>query len=201
MLENDQIRPDERFYPKKFVFNFQHHYRHFERYAMAVQLLGQLGENELWLDCACGSGYCTRYLSNFTSKIVGHDLDSQAMNYAREHYQRDDCIFADRLDDYLFDVIFSIEIIEHIPRTEVDAFVSKMHRLLKPDGVFIATTPILPVSDPNPANEFHRYEYSQVEMQSMLGENGFMVEDSRFYESVFTDGERKQQGFFKCRKA
>ena len=199
-MKNDQIRADERFYPKKFVFNFQHHFRHFERYAMAVQLLGKLGQDEQWLDCACGSGYCTRYLSNYVSKIVGHDLDQEAVNYARENYAADDCIFVDSLEGFNFDVIFSIEIIEHIPRNQVADFVKHMHSLLKPEGVFIATTPILPVSDPDPSNEFHYYEYSKEEMHFMLLENGFKVEDSKFYDSVFTDGEQKQQGFFKCRK-
>ena len=109
---------DENFFPKKFDVGFDSFLRHFERYYECIKILGRVGSNELWLDCACGSGYGTNLLSNFVQHAIGYDINKDAIEYAKKTYKTPDCTFIDDLSvisDQQFDAILSIETIEHMP--------------------------------------------------------------------------------------
>jgi 2-polyprenyl-3-methyl-5-hydroxy-6-metoxy-1,4-benzoquinol methylase len=47
----------------------------------------------------------------------------------------------DQLEDSTFDLVAVFDVIEHIPKSELIEFFSKVNALLKPDGVFISTFP------------------------------------------------------------
>ena len=88
---------DENFFPKKFEMDFGPFLRHFERYYECIKFLRRTGPNELWLDCACGSGYGTNLLSNFASHVIGYDINKDAIKYAQQTYKTPDCTFVDDL--------------------------------------------------------------------------------------------------------
>jgi CMP-N-acetylneuraminic acid synthetase len=193
----------ERFNPHAFEIEFDPFLRHFERYYESVKLLGKTGKDEMWLDCACGTGYGTQYLSNFTSKMIGFDKDEDAATYGTLFNKNDFTVFTSDLEEIkqlTFDVIFSIETIEHMPMEDASGFLDQCHAILSDTGTLIITTPIVNETNMNPTNEFHFFEASHDDFISLLAKSRFSVIDEMSKMTTFTDGETKLQGYFKCRK-
>lgn len=195
---------NENFFSRKFEYDFDVHYRHYQRYMKALQIVGSIGKNEKWLDCACGSGYGSQLLSGFAEFVVGFDINQEALLYAKQHYGRDYCRFVsdrEELLQYMFDVIISIETIEHMEREQAVPFLLMLRQVLKNNGVLVITTPLVPESNPMPSNVFHKYEYSYEEFTSIINEAGFHVDFHKEEMVTFTDGETKAQAYFRCLKA
>jgi len=115
--------------------------QHIGRYVFAAQFA-----NGTVLDIACGPGYGAKYLMNSVAKtVVGGDYSEQAIQHARLHYSQDGLSFL-RLDaqqlpfrDNSFDVVVSLETIEHLERYK--DFLHACKQMLKEDGIFICSTP------------------------------------------------------------
>ncbi len=112
------------------------------RYEFALNFIN---EGDVCLDAVCGSGYGSIILSRKASKVIGIELDNHALEFARNHYQTDKVSFqkadlTNLLDfptDY-FDIIVSIETIEHIPTHDI--MIVEFSRVLKPNGLLILST-------------------------------------------------------------
>lgn len=195
---------DERFYPKDLTLNFGPFMRHYERYLQCIKMLGRIGKNELWLDCACGSGYGTQFLSNFCETVVGYDISSAAVQYAKENYlvlgKTKFISNLNKLIDIKFNAIVSIETIEHMEENKASVFLETLRTLLLKNGELVITTPIVSKTNRNPKNRFHCIEYSDKDFQTLLINAGFEVQESIFIETTFTDGETKDQGYYRCTK-
>lgn len=115
---------------------------HLARYAFAAGFV----KDKIVLDVACGTGYGSNYLFDKGARtIVGGDIFAPAIEAARTLYMKPGMEFlvldAIRLpfSDNFFDVIVSMETIEHIALYR--DFIKECHRVLKPGGVFICSTP------------------------------------------------------------
>jgi 2-polyprenyl-3-methyl-5-hydroxy-6-metoxy-1,4-benzoquinol methylase len=194
---------DERFYPDEFKLYFDSYIRHFDRYFESLKMINKTGQNEKWLDCACGSGYGTNFLSNFCSKIIGYDISKEAVKYANLKYKKNNCSFVfdtSIIKDNSIDVITSIETIEHMPQKNATLFLMSLNNMLKEDGIFVITTPIVEKTNHSPINKFHFLEYSNEDFISLLNSSKFKIIDTKFIKTIFTDGEIKYQGYYKCKK-
>ena len=98
------------------------------------------------LDVGCGDGNFTASLADAGYQMLGLDGNAEIISAATKSYPAvrfaqasayDD--FAGAFDDELFDAVVSIEVIEHLysPRE----FVRRVHDALRPNGLFIVTTP------------------------------------------------------------
>ncbi|XZE51424.1 methyltransferase domain-containing protein [Planctomycetaceae bacterium SH139] len=136
------------------------------------------------LDIACGVGYGCHILATSTeaAEIKGVDLDTEAIQYARENFSAANVEFqqADALKVELpvehFDVIISFETIEHIK--EDREFLRVIRRALRPSGRLICSTPnekTLPF-DPD-IFAYHVRHYTPMEIEDMLAGAGFKVEE------------------------
>lgn len=200
---NPENPADERFVPRDFSLSFEPFFRHFQRYFTAVNMVGKLGKDELWLDCACGGGYGTNILLNFASQVHGFDVSKEAVSVAAETYDHPQLRYFDDyslIEDNLYNVIFSIETIEHMPEENAELFLKRLENNLHPDGLMIISTPIVPNTNYNPSNPFHRIEYSKTHFVKMLHDNNFTIVEDKFVKTTFTDGETKFQGYFLCKK-
>ena len=192
---------NENFFSRKFEYDFEVHYRHYQRYMQALQLVGSVGKNERWLDCACGSGYGTQLLAGFAESVVGYDINREALHYAKQHHEHEYCTFIgkrEKLLQYTFDTVVSIETIEHMARDKAVPFLKMLHQILKENGVLAITTPLVPESNPQPTNPFHKYEYSYKEFVSILAEAHFHIDLHKEEMVTFTDEETKSQAYFRC---
>ncbi len=156
--------------------------RHIDRYTVAIAMVRFRGGK--WLDAACGSGYGTWMMAEYADWVTGMDRDKDAITYAELNYgdeadattwrradefiRRD--ILAPNLDPLFgnFDVIISVETIEHLNREGQMAWIRKVDQLLKPHGVFVLTCPIRPGGGPNPKNPKHLWEPDRLELLDML---------------------------------
>ncbi|OGW85952.1 MAG: hypothetical protein A3C35_07230 [Omnitrophica bacterium RIFCSPHIGHO2_02_FULL_46_11] len=140
------------------------------------------------LDVACGMGYGTAHLAAFAKKAVGVDLSQEAIVYAREHYQNTNTAFetmdASRLTfpNNTFDVVCSFETIEHL--NDVEGYLCGIERVLKPEGIFLVSTPCVARTTNKPENSFHVQEWSSVDFQALL---------ERYFSTVKLFGQRRKQ--------
>jgi SAM-dependent methyltransferase len=109
----------------------------------------------------CGTGWLTSILSEF-GKVVGVDLAPEA---ARKRHPNIQFIGADitnwqpELDH--FDVVVSQEVIEHV--NDQAGLIGVIHRLLRPGGYLILTTPNARITSHGPEEWKRRFRYQPVE--------------------------------------
>ncbi len=124
------------------------------------------------LDAACGVGYGSAALARSAARVVGADVDAEAIEYARDRYGAPNVEFvvADLLappfEDASFDVVVSFETIEHLRAPEL--FVRHVARLLRGDGVFVVSTPRAERTTTAPDNPFHEVEFARPDFEQML---------------------------------
>ena len=147
-------------------------YEHWHRYAFALPL----AKGRRVLDAACGEGYGSALLARVADTVLGVDLSTQAIEHARQRYAdraklrflQADVTRLDDLPDASFDLIVSLETLEHVEAQErlLDGF----RRLLAPDGVLLVSTPDKTQynahgGEPNP---FHVRELEREDFESLL---------------------------------
>ncbi len=126
------------------------------------------------LDIACGDGFGSRCLIPHVSRVIGADINAEliAENVAKNtigaitYEVQDACDFT--YADGSFDAAVGMEIIEHIPLDSVDDFLGGIRRILKPEGVFICSTPQNSMGN-IPVLPCHVKEYSLEEFKELLG--------------------------------
>lgn len=165
---------------------------HLARYQSVIPLV----KGKKVLDVASGTGYGSQLIAQYADVVDGLDYSEQAVKYAQEHFPAKNLTYAQGdaqampYDDKSFDVVVSLETIEHLPQPE--KFVSEVKRILKPDGVFV-------VSTPNDAefmdgNEFHVHEFQFPELERLIAEN-FSHSQYYFQGTYFAAGIFKKESF------
>src|SRR5438445_7281231 len=148
------------------------------RYVYALQFV----ENKSVLDVACGRGYGTHFISEKSKKMIGVDIRSDYIEFARSNYVSHNLQFFENdatkinLTNDTFDVIISFETIEHLH--DVDSFLKEIVRLLKNNGILLLSTPNGDLSSQDhgkPTNDLHIKEYSESDLRMLL---------SRFFKRV-----------------
>jgi SAM-dependent methyltransferase len=91
------------------------------------------------LDAPCGNGALAAALRDRGHDAHGVDLDGNGAALLGHAYRDADLNAALPFDGATFDVVFSIEGIEHL--TDRYRYVRELHRVLKPAGTLILTTP------------------------------------------------------------
>jgi len=165
-------------------------YEHIHRYLFALGFV----ENKIVLDIACGEGYGASILSKKAQKVIGVDIDKETIAYAKDKYKIKNVEFhvgsvssIPVIGENVFDVIVSNETIEHVSIKDQELFLQEVKRLLKPDGLFIVSTPNkLTYSDiPKNKNPFHIKEFYEAEFDSFL---------KNYFTSVKTFGQKVYSG-------
>ncbi len=118
---------------------------HMERYYAASRFT----EGKIVLDAASGEGYGCYLLARKARKVIGIDLDAEAVAHAKEKYaDADNLVFVqssvdkmDMIQDHSIDVVTSFETIEHVPESAQRAFISEIYRVLRQDGILIMSSP------------------------------------------------------------
>ena len=107
-------------------------------------LLGAIGYNKLVLDCGCGTGQMTNFLSLGNNHVLGIDLSLSSLKLALEHKRRNELyrpafcqmdIFDLAIKDGSFDVVISLGVLHHTMDAR-RAFASIL-RKAKPGGIVV----------------------------------------------------------------
>lgn len=99
-------------------------------------------ENNRLLDLGCGTGLLMHAAARAGWEAEGVEISPAAVEYVRQ--QNYGKVFCGKLDEAkypsnYFDVVASSEVLEHVD--EPQEFVSEVARILRPGGLFWATTP------------------------------------------------------------
>jgi O-antigen biosynthesis protein len=152
-------------------------YEHLHRYIW----VSRLAKDKRVLDLASGEGYGTDLLARNAASACGIDIDDAAIQHASAKYTRPNLQFLRGSITHVpisernaLDLIVCFEAIEHIQ--EHEELMREVKRLLKPDGLFIVSTPNKQVYRENePANPFHVRELAFAEFDALL---------SRYFKAV-----------------
>ncbi len=136
------------------------YYAHLSIYCLASQFC----QGGLVLDAGSGAGYGSAYLADHGARYVwGIDVSESSVAFSRHHFQRPNLQFqAMDLAEISgfpyrhFDVIFSSNVLEHVP--DVPAFFRVASELLKTDGALIVAVPPITTDGAwaeNIANVYH----------------------------------------------
>jgi len=147
----------------------------FQRHLVAYQYLLPLVEGKRVLDLGSGEGYGTDLLASRAGEALGVDLAPETVYHARNTYKRSNLrflygdIYELELEDDAFDLICSLQVIEHLH--EPERFLREARRVLKPGGLCVISTPnrllISPGRD-TPLNPFHIIEYDSQQFLDFL---------------------------------
>ena len=117
---------------------------HWHRYMSILEYL----ENKKVLDIACGSGYGSFLMAEKAETVVGMDISTESIEYAKINYQKENLKYEigsvtqiPIQEKEIFDIIISYETIEHINEEDQYKFLKEIKRLLKKDGILIISTP------------------------------------------------------------
>jgi ubiquinone/menaquinone biosynthesis C-methylase UbiE len=117
------------------------HHHKFEHFRQSIDCA------EKHLDLACGGGTFIGNYFNDNSFRVGIDIAPAQLAYARTRYGKS-CfhfICCDGVSlpfaDETFDIVTSIELIEHLSSKHATQTIKEAYRVLKPNGKLILTTP------------------------------------------------------------
>ncbi len=119
------------------------------------------------------------------SQVVGGDIDPESIRYGRHRFKSPlverRVIDAMQLDfPSVFDVAVSFETIEHLGRP--GDLLDGIFNALKPNGIFIVSTPIAKKTTSSPHNPFHKQEWSLEDFHRMVAEK-FTIEKT-FLQSI-----------------
>ena len=157
---------------------------HLKRYEFAARFCG----GKVVLDAACGVGYGSARLASIAREITGVDISAEAVIYAQGHYQKENIHFQAMdvcnlsFPDGYFDIVCSFETLEHL-----DApleFLAQVKRVLKEDGMLIISTPNVKRTVINPANPYHKVEFSREDFNDAL---------RKYFSRVEIFGQRRRQ--------
>ena len=146
-------------------------YEHLHRYALSIYF----GEGKTVLDLASGEGYGSYILAQVAKTVIGIDIDSVSIDYAKNQYSQ--CTNLQfmvgscesiPLENNSVDLVTSFETIEH--HDKHDEMMQEIKRVLKPNGVLILSSPNrLTYSDqPNYSNPYHVKELYYDELCILL---------------------------------
>jgi SAM-dependent methyltransferase len=158
----------ERMIPGQVEFHLEAEHR--ARYEFAARNLPK----GLVLDDGCGVGYGSGILARHGFQVVGIDVDPKAISACRQNsslpsisFQQEDSANLRFCDEH-FDGVVSFEVIEHV--TDYQRYVAEAHRVLRPGGVLIISTPNKRVYTdiPQHRNPFHVHEFYLDEFRNLL---------------------------------
>ena len=109
------------------------------------------------LDVGCGDGYLVGHLPKIIPVRVGTDLSSKAIAFAKAFHN--DCTFyaqdADNIE-MKFDVVTAIEVLEHIPESEISNIFQILEKRTNDEGKIIISVPTIVI----PPNKKHYRHYT-----------------------------------------
>ena len=153
-------------------------YEHVPRYTLASRYV----KARRALDFGCGTGYGASMLSRTATSVLGLDIDSDAIVWARNWHRQSNLSFlqtsdfGDELPSGSFDVATCFEMIEHVNPASQERTIASIARLLGSQGMLVISTPNPEVTQLYGANPYHLRELSRVEFDALLRQHFCFVQ-------------------------
>lgn len=128
------------------------------------------------LDVACGEGYGSNLMKTWGAKsVIGVDVSKEALEKANKNFAQEGVEFINHsaeelpFEDNSFDVVISLETIEHLDHPE--KFIQEIKRVVKPDGTILISCPndyYYAQNDKNFNNPYHKKRYTWFEFKELV---------------------------------
>ena len=147
---------------------------HVSRYLWAARF----ARNARVLDLACGVGYGAALLAEAGAvSVTGVDVADEAVAAARTRYTHRtlcfmQCDYRDFLPDSPFDLLVTLETIEHVPNPW--QLLSNMRAWATPKAQLVASVPTTLSTDINP---YHLHDFTPSSFERLLFHTGWVVEE------------------------
>ncbi|MEO0258474.1 MAG: class I SAM-dependent methyltransferase [candidate division WOR-3 bacterium] len=109
-----------------------------QKMAFVRKFLDSLPRDARILDAGCGEGVLVEEYAKKGYRIEGIDL-----NYESQYVRRGNILNMNLYVDNSFDVVLLLDVFEHLAFVEQPKVLSEIRRILRPDGVLIASIPNL----------------------------------------------------------
>jgi 2-polyprenyl-3-methyl-5-hydroxy-6-metoxy-1,4-benzoquinol methylase len=125
-------------------------------------------EGEKVLDVGCASGSISQYVGQLGYKVHGIDVLESSIRIAEEFFVHENVTYEVRdiikqpFEENSFDCILFFETIEHVQNPA--EFFKEFHRILKPGGVLILSTP----NATSLKNMFYALSYKKLEKRKLI---------------------------------
>ena len=133
------------------------------------------------IDAGCGEGYGAARLAAAGHRVLALEYDPAVCVHAAAAYPGITVVRANLVSLPLqpgsVDAVVTLQVVEHL--WDVRTFLRECHRVLRPGGVLIASTPNRPVFSTGlargeqPVNPFHVEEFDAEQLLGLLREAGF----------------------------
>jgi len=167
---------------------------HFAKLSEAEKAL-EIKDGDEILDVGCGSGLFSHFLAKYKgTTITAIDSNVKAIEFARLTYKESNIDFKVGLLDELalpenkFNKIAFLEVLEHISENQGTEIIKTFHRLLRPGGKLVISTPnrlsLWPLTEwimdffrltPDMAEGQHEHLYSATELINRAEQAGFVL--------------------------
>lgn len=160
---------------------------HQAREVAIMDLASSMNCRQVVLDLGCGDGALLSRLSEQSRMAIGVDLSEVGLALAQHHLPRSPLVNSDVVflpfKAGVFDLALCADVIEHV--VDPSRLVSEIHRVLKPDGSIVLSTPnrLSPVkiarrlvgrADAR-SDSRHVHEFSLAELKCILQREGFIT--------------------------
>jgi SAM-dependent methyltransferase len=173
----DGIETEERAWPyeARFVAS-NYHEMMLGRYCFAGSLFSRGADV---LDTCSGLGWGAYLVAEHARSVVAVDCDAGSVQMCRAQWNEvkidwlvDDVRTMASLEGRVFDVVLSMEAIEHLDLPDGERYVANMARLLRPTGVLIGTSYFpehaTEAREAEKRNLYHPHIYTQAEIRDLL---------------------------------
>lgn len=120
--------------------------------AATMAWLAELGlptRFERALDFGCGVGRLSQALAEYAGEVLGVDISSPMLEVARRidrtasrcTFVHNDSPDLGRFPDGQFDLVYSVLVLQHLPRPVIDAYLAELLRVLRPGGTVVIQMP------------------------------------------------------------
>lgn len=167
-----------------------------------TKLEEKLKPGALILDLGCGSGRDLLHFSQRGFSVIGLDYSLNLLMLAKE-FAKQPLILGDiknlPFKDNVFDAVWSIGSLLHIPRHLISPVLFQIHKILKPDSLFLTSVKKGYGETIDPLGRYTVF-YQPQEWARLLSENGFKIAQLEEYiEKRKTDsGEEKEINWIVC---
>jgi len=123
------------------------------------------------LDVGCGEGIIASVLASKCPNVIGCDYSIEAMELAVKEYPSLQFVYSNsthlRFEESSFTKVILSEVAEHLLPVQLHRTLSEIHRVLKPGGMLILTTP-LTGKGTQTSTYAHIHEYSEAEIGALM---------------------------------
>ncbi len=144
----------------------------YNRCLYAYKAASEIAKGDI-IELGSGEGYGIKMLAPLAQHYLAVDkFDTDISEHANVEFRKQLLPSLDGIADNTFDFAITFQVIEHIQDDKT--FISEIHRVLKPGGILMLTTPNRPMSLTR--NPWHIREYSADELASVVGKSFGKVE-------------------------